>query len=499
MIKLRFVILSLVVASLACQTVLGTPAPIPTRPPLPTSAPSPTPLPPPTEARPTLSVEVTPLPGTTLEAPQYNAAGVRLCAYQPGLSIPAEMPPEVVAGVPTSTPFISTDPPPITNVDAETTERQLRIHQELWEAVNNDYVYEDFGGRDWEAIGEKYEGYIRQGLSDEDFYLAMKAMLAELGDEHSQFQTPEEVKEEEARLSGNNDYVGVGILLSAVPQAGRAVILTTFPSGSAAEAGLRSHDAILAVNGEPILDEDGALQTGKVRGPEGTEVTLTIQRPGGEPFDVTLMRRRITGALPIDYCLVPGTRIGYVFFPSFDDETMPDQLREALEKMTADGPLEGLILDNRVNGGGSSSVADPIMSLFAEGLQGYFVSRDQRQALRLSPEDVGGSQTVPLVVLVDVDTVSYGEIVSGVLRVSGRATIVGQTTFGNVERLWGYDFEDGSRAWIATETFEPLGEANGVWEETGIIPDVIVPTRWDLFTEATDPALAKAVELLTRP
>ncbi|MCS6909946.1 MAG: S41 family peptidase [Anaerolineales bacterium] len=502
----RLFISTLILASLACQTVMTplrgsstvTPTPLLALPPLkPTPRPtriSTTPLPPPT-----VQVEVTvqaPLP--TLEPPTFNEHGVRLCAYVPGQSVTAEMPPDVVA-TPFLGPFPTPTPPPTTVVDAETTERQLRIYRQLWRTVDENYVYADFRGRDWRAIGDKYEAYIRTGLSDEDFYRAMSNMIGELGDEHSSFLSPEQVKEEEARLAGNNNYVGVGVMLSAVPQADRAVIITVFPGSPAAEAGLRSHDAILKVNGEPILDENGELKTGKVRGPEGTQVTLTLQRPGGEPFDLTLTRRRITGALPIDYCLVPGTRIGYVFFPSFDDETIPNQLREALEKMTADGPLDGLILDNRQNGGGSSSVAHPILEMFTGGLQGYFVSRRDRQPLELEPVDVNGSQSVPLVVLVDVDTVSYGEIVSGVLRVSGRAIIVGQTTFGNVERLWSYDFEDGSRAWIASETFEPPGETNGIWEETGIVPDYSVPTRWDLFTEATDPALAKAVELLLRP
>jgi carboxyl-terminal processing protease len=505
--RLRLFIGTLVLASLACQTVMapltGGPAALPTQPlalPLPTEAPPPTRRPA-TEAppSPTPQIEVTvqsPVP--TLEQPVVNENGVRLCAYVPGQSVVAEMPPEVVV-TPAPGPFPTPTPFPATSVDSETTERQLRIYRQLWRAVNNGYVYEDFRGHDWRAIGDKYEGYIRDGLSDEDFHRAMGNMIGELGDEHSSFWSPERVEEEEARLAGNNDYVGVGILLTAAPQAERAVIITVFPGGPAAEAGLRSHDAILQVNGEPILDENGVLRSGRVRGPEGTEVTLTIQRPGDEPFDLTLTRRRITGALPIDYCLVPNTRIGYIFFPSFDDETMPDQLREALESMTVDGPLDGLIFDNRQNGGGSSSVAHPILEMFTGGLQGYFVSRQERQPLELDPLDVNGSQSVPLVVLVDVDTVSYGEIVSGVLRVSGRATVVGQTTFGNVERLWGYDFEDGSRAWIASETFEPLGETNGVWEETGIVPDHIVPTRWDLFTEATDPALAKAVELLLNP
>jgi C-terminal processing protease CtpA/Prc len=101
-----------------------------------------------------------------------------------------------------------------------------------------------------------------------------------------------------------------------------------------------------------------------------------------------------------------------------------------------------------------------------------------------------------MVVMVDVGSASYGEIFSGILRVANRAKIVGQNTLGNVEVLHGFSFDDGSRAWIASETFEPVGESNGIWERTGIIPDVYAPTRWDLFTEATDPAFAKAVELL---
>jgi C-terminal processing protease CtpA/Prc len=88
---------------------------------------------------------------------------------------------------------------------------------------------------------------------------------------------------------------------------------------------------------------------------------------------------------------------------------------------------------------------------------------------------------------------------SGVLQNSGRARVVGQTTLGNVEILWGYDFDDSSRVWLAHETFQPVDLPNGIWEKTGIVPDVLVPTRWDLFSEATDPALAKAVELLSQP
>jgi carboxyl-terminal processing protease len=427
------------------------------------------------------------------QAGQASATnGVRDCLYVPGVSVPAQMPADV-AEISTPTPFPTATPPSPTAVDAATTTRQLRIYQGLWNAVNDHYVYPDFRGQDWNAIGAQYEALVRQGLSDDDFNGAMQAMLNELGDNHSYFQSAAEVAEEEAVLARGNNFVGVGALFLPIADGSRAAIISVFPGSPAAQAGLLTHDTLLSVDGGPIRDEHGISRT---RGPEGTQVTLTVQRPGEQPHDVTLVRQRVTGSLPIDYCLIPNTRIGYIFLPTFLDESIDDQTRAALQQMTADGPLDGLVLDNRMNGGGLGSVAQGVLSLFTSGVQGYFVTRESRDLLDIQPEDVGGSQSTPLVVLVGVDTVSYGEVVSGVLRLAGRARIIGEPTLGNVEQLRRYDFDDGSRAWIASATFEPIGQAAGIWEDTGIIPDMIVPTRWNLFTEANDPALAAALEIL---
>ena len=418
--------------------------------------------------------------------------GVRSCAYVPGVSIPAQMPADVLDS-PLPTPFPPATLPAATSVDAATTERQLQVFNGLWDAVNDHYVYTDFRGHDWKALGDQYETLVKNGLSGDDFTAAMQAMLSELGDQHSYFQSAAQVNAEAAALQGQNDFVGIGALFLPILSADRATIMTVFPDSPAADAGLLPHDSILSVDGGPIRDENGNSRT---RGTEGSSMIVTMQHPGEAPYELTLIRRRVTGVLPIDYCLIPETRIGYIFFPTLLDKTMVDQTRAALQAMTADGSLDGLVLDNRVNGGRLGSMATGILSLFTGGLQGYFVSREGQEALDLQPEDIGGSQSVPLVIMVDVNTVSYGEIVSGVLRLAGRAQIVGGRTLGNVEQLRRYDFEDGSRAWIASATFEPLGQANGIWEETGIVPDVSIPTRWDLFTEATDPALAQAVDLL---
>lgn len=470
---------ALFLTTLACKTVTGVFAPA-------------TPLP--------AAASATPVPSLTSAAgdsptvvPEFNEAGVRYCYYIPGVSVPAEMPAEVLA---TPTPFAypTLTPPPATTVDSATTAAQLEIFQELWTEVRDNYVYTDFNGHDWDAIGDKYEAIVTAGLSDEDFYAAMDAMIFELGDEHSRYLTPEQVKAEEQEMAGQQDFVGIGAMVMQLEGGASGTIVSVFPGSPAEQGGLRLHDKVLGVDGGPWLDET----TGESRtlGPEGTPVTVTIQRPGEEPRDITLIRAAISSSLPIDYCLVQGTRIGYIYLPSFFDTTIDEQVREALEKLTADGPLDGLILDNRMNSGGLNTVAEPILGYFMDGVGGHFVSREDRRPMEIASEDINGSQTVPLAILVDLGTASYGEIFSGVLRVSDGATILGQNTLGNMEVLHAYEFEDGSLAWIASETFEPVGEANGVWERTGIIPDISVPTRWDLFTESNDPALARAVALL---
>ncbi len=176
---------------------------------------------------------------------------------------------------------------------------------------------------------------------------------------------------------------------------------------------------------------------------------------------ITLTRRRVTGFTPIDACVVPTTRIGYVLLPTFLDPMIDDQLGDALARMTAPGPLDGLVLDNRENGGGSSTVALPTLGFFTSGVQGRLVTQTSSTDFAVTANDVGGSQAVPLVVLADHDSVSFGEIVTGVLQRSGRARVVGGTTRGNVELLRAHDFTDGSRLWIATYSFAPNGLAAG--------------------------------------
>ncbi|HNT23566.1 MAG TPA: S41 family peptidase [Anaerolineales bacterium] len=469
-------ILPLILASLACQAILG-----------PANGPSigPTLLP--------TATQYTP------PAPTAGAAPTAGGALNPAPTrTPASLDP---VGMASATPEIELQvtvnpiPTPLS------LDLQLDVFEDVWNVVNDGYVYADFNGVDWDAAHDEYRQRIQAGLSNDEFYTTVNEMIALLGDDHSYFLDPQAVIEEDAEYKGNLDYVGIGVLITAAPERSRAVIILVFPGSPAEAAGLQSRDSIISVGGESILDEEGYLRD-IVRGPEGTIANVLVQTPGQAPREIQIPRHRITGGYPVPHTVLTspnGQRIGYILLPSFADTTVDEQFGAAIEAMTSEAPLDGLVVDNRMNGGGADTVLRPTLGYFLAGVVGNFTSRYEERALRVEKlTDVSGSSTLPLVVLIGPDTVSYGEVFAGVLSDSGRAYLIGETTGGNVETLWGYDFDDGSRLWIASETFRPINHPEQDWEQTGIIPNLEIPVIWDEYTVDTDPAVLAALDFFDR-
>src|SRR5262249_42882214 len=143
---------------------------------------------------------------------------------------------------------------------------------------------------------------------------------------------------------------------------------------------------------------------------------LTVHSPGEPQRAVPIVRYEISGSVPVPSEVVKtqdGSRIGYIFLPSFFDLTIPDQVKAALEKF---GKLDGLIIDNRMNAGGSSKVLLPVLSYFTSGTLGTYTSSRGSRSLEIEADPVNNSQEVPIVVLVGKQTVSYGEIFAGILK-----------------------------------------------------------------------------------
>jgi len=407
--------------------------------------------------------------------------------------LPAYIPPQCsTAPLATLSPGIAAqiNSQPGANPDVSKRE-QLRIFEQVVDKVKHVYVYPDFNGKDWNEIENRYRARIETGLDTESFYREMRSMIDELQDDHSIFITPLEVAQDEAELKGDVKFVGIGIYGQPDFEKGDIVVISTYPGSPAEYAGIQSHDSILLVDGSPVSNEEGF----RMRGPECSAVVLKVQSPGELPRDAMLIRSPIDGNIPIEARLVPttdGSKIGYIFIPSFFDETLPPQIEDALNKF---GQLDGLILDVRLNGGGASTVIYPILEFFTNGRLGEFTSRDESRPLIINENPIQNSQTVPLVVMVSKETVSFGEIFAGIMRDARGAKITGETSLGNVEILNGYDFKDGSVLWIAAEKFHSAF-SDIDWEETGIVPDVQAYAPWDTFYFDTDPSIAVAVKLL---
>jgi C-terminal peptidase prc len=372
------------------------------------------------------------------------------------------------------------------------------VFRDIWETIRDNYLYRDYNGLDWDAVYAEYLAKVEAGLTPEAFYLAMSEMVFRLGDEHSAYLSPLELAEEQAEFAGENDFVGIGVYSTTVAGKSYVTVIAVFPGSPAEQAGIRFHDNILEVEGLPLIEGDLDRRS-TLLGEEGTSVEITVQTPGEEPRQLTLTRRRVQSPLPVPYSLLAserGKRIGYLMLPTFADETIDRQVGEALQALGEGGRLDGLIIDNRFNNGGINTVTADTLGYFASGVVGYFVNRQGDHGFNVFGRDINGSLDLPLAVLVGPDTASFGEIFSGVLQDLGRASIVGETTNGNVEVLWGYDFEDGSRLWLAHDTFRPLNNPDLDWEQTGIIPDVIATGAWDEYTLETDPVVRAAQDLL---
>jgi carboxyl-terminal processing protease len=241
-------------------------------------------------------------------------------------------------------------------------------------------------------------------------------------DRFSHYFTPSEYD----RFQQGSHLSGVGIAVNEVASGLR--VATVFKHTPARQAGIQPGEVIIAVNGESIAGQDADAVTSRIRGPAGTEVTLTIRSQDGKSRDITLTRRevsipQVTGRIEE----VHGVKVGYVrlagFFPGAHGE-----LRQEVERLYSQG-AQGIVLDLRGNGGGLLTEAVLVSSMFVP--DGVIVSTHGRTQRTRTFDATGNAlPRHPMVVLINGDTASASEIVTAALEQSGIATVVGTTSFG---------------------------------------------------------------------
>jgi carboxyl-terminal processing protease len=371
-------------------------------------------------------------------------------------------------------------------------EQQAETFEALWKHIEDNYIYFETAEIDWDSLHDQYLERIRDGTTSEEFVALIRELESELPEGSLLYETRGERIERET--ADTTTYEGIGAFIGFSEEPEPHIILLDVIEGSPAEkAGLKAHDSIFAIDGSPVLLEEGTDAVERVRGPAGSSVTLEVQSPGTSQRSVEVKRGKLTSTGQLNSDLV-GTEYGYLLFPPIAEATLSDDVAERLQEFTTNRKLEGLILDLRIAGATGRWPLDTLYSMFHNGEVGEFYNRTAEEVLQVSTRDVFNSQSVPLVILVGRNTTGFPEIFAAGLQTQARAVVIGETTPGAIETSSAFYLPDGSQAYIESTSFRlPGGDEIG---NTGVIPDIPMDTSWDEILPDQDPVLERAIEYL---
>lgn len=296
---------------------------------------------------------------------------------------------------------------------------------------------------------------------------AINGMVKSL-DPHSTFMTAEMFKELEMDTRGSFGGIGIEITM----QKDVLTVVSPIEDTPAFNAGIKAGDQIIMIDGQYTRDLTISDAVKKLRGKDGTKVTLTIMRDGQvKPKDYVLIRAIIK--IKSVKSKLFDKNIAYVRLAAFQERTTED-LKKALDELVAKTPpVQGIVLDMRNNPGGLLNQAVDVSDLFMKS--GTIVStrgRTKNMDSSAVARDNGGEPICPMVVLVNEGTASAAEIVAGALQDNGRAIIIGTQTFGKGSVQTVIPLEDGSALKLTTARYyTPNGRSI---QAEGIAPDIIV-------------------------
>jgi carboxyl-terminal processing protease len=284
----------------------------------------------------------------------------------------------------------------------------------------------------YSIVEQNYADKMDTDKTDKAIYDgAIPGMLHTL-DPHSNFYDPKAFAQ--MREDQHGKYYGVGMSIQPQPDKDggtKIVVLNPFEGTPSFKAGIRPGDVIVSIDGKTTAGMDSTAVASMLKGPKGTHVAVTMEREGAaKPLVFDLVRDDIARpSVDLAFLIRPG--VGYIHVTSFIEITSRE-VGEALDKFESQGELKGLVIDLRGNPGGLLNEAVNMSDKFLQKGQ-IVVSQHGRafpdQVYRASHGEQGQNK-YPIVVLVNRNTASAAEIVSGALQDHDRALIVGETTFG---------------------------------------------------------------------
>jgi carboxyl-terminal processing protease len=328
------------------------------------------------------------------------------------------------------------------------------------------------------------------------YQAAINGMLQTLSDSGVFYVDPNTVK---TSVGPSGTFEGIGATVST--QNNQIVIVAPIENSPAERAGIKAGDVILAVDGEST---DGWTQEKaviKIRGPRGTKVQLKVRHSDGKEEDLTIERDEIkvssVTTQPPGGVLKDGagntiTDLGYIQIREFT-ETTDDEMQKALKDAVSSGK-KGLVLDLRNNPGGllqtTVNVADEFLN------SGLILTERERDGTetKFSAHQGGAATSIPVVIILNRFSASGSEVLSAALKDNGRATIVGEKSFGKGTVNISNNLKDGGQLYVSiAKWLTPDGtQIDGV----GIKPDIEIKLTNDDIDQRRDVQLFKAIDVL---
>ena len=322
------------------------------------------------------------------------------------------------------------------------------------------------------------ENYVEEVDSQKAIEGAIKGMLNTL-DPHSSYMKPDDFKELQVETQGS--FTGIGIEITMKDNI--LTVVSPIEGTPAFAKGLKAGDKIVKIGEEQTQDLSLMEAVKRLRGPKGSEVTISIFRKGwSDVKEITLIRDIIPIHSVKSKLLEPG--YPYIRIINFQAQTTAD-FKKAFADLEKQGKIKGLIVDLRNNPGGLLDQSVKIADIFVD--EGVIVStkgRIKEQNSVFYARDNNPKYTFPLVVLVNEGSASASEIVAGALQDHKKAVIIGAQTFGkgSVQTIIPMDNGAGLRLTTA-RYYTPSGRSI---QATGITPDIIVPSPTSLSVENDD-------------
>ena len=331
--------------------------------------------------------------------------------------------------------------------------------------------------------------YIGEIDDEQMLEMAIKGYVAGVGDEYTEYYTPEEMQEQLETAVGN--YVGIGIYMVVNYEDGIITVLEPMEGSPAESAGLKEGDIINKVEGTEVTKDNVEEMSDAIKREEGTKVKLEIKRED-ETFDVEVERKKIEVS-HIDSRMLE-SNIGYIQIADFDGGAAKE-FRENYEKLKSEGATS-LIIDIRNNGGGVVDESIDILEMICDKGSTLLIEKDKDGNETITTAEEDPIINMPIVVLTNEYSASASEILAGALKDNGKATIIGEKTYGKGVIQTLYSLSDGSGLKITTAEY-CTPNRNSI-NKIGIEPDIEVklPENTKEITDKNDTQLKKAIEEL---